>query len=445
MITFRKEHSVTKNDNVCVAFYVQNIEPYKISPLYATNHEDVNLLIPTTERSNIVEYVDRELFRKDKQSRHPEMNSGEVTAVVNLIAARILPKNWPRRLQGHPLILEYWTKIYNDIQKRMIFQFIAEPNFSFFPCPSLRPDQRDNIIVYGPSGIGKSVFCMHYITTYNKTHNEVNGKPVEESKRRKIYLLSQKPQDKSLDTLKFVIRIKQEDFEEFITIDKKIPVNKNNVVDADEPERNKKIRLEQEEYAKAEDFDNYAITTYLAEDEHEQRFVIPNSVGGNMSDKKEKNDLKDISNFANSLFVFDDIETMFDEILAKKLYAFKEFLIKLGRSNNIDIIYATHSLNQLTQFNKSQITESTALVFFPHAGSVDAPLKILKDHYGLDAATISKIREYKTWVMVTNYAPKSVLTEREFFLMGKFEINDRRYKNYSDLGSGVSNNNNILY
>lgn len=441
MITIYQSHLATKAENTRIALYVQTKDQFKILPIYLMNTEDAAHKMPTNIRRNICDYIDMEIFRPDKSKRYPELSTREVEIVVDMISRRLLPENWPRGYRNQKTEF-YFRKIYDDIQRKCFYMIIAQANMKFFACPTVRKNQRDDIVVYGPSGIGKSYWCADYITTYNNTYNMIGGKPVEKGKERKIYLLSQKPQDEALDKLDYVIRIKESEFEEFITIDSKIP----EVVDRDcLNEEKKKLKLENEEQQKLDEFDNYQISTFLAE--NEDGFKLPNARGGGgINDKKDGDYLKDITHFANSLFVFDDIETMFDEKLQAKLYRFKDFLIKLGRSSNIDIIYATHSLDCKNAANRMQMREMTALVIFPNSGSLKQASTILKDYFHLDQSTISKIFTPRNsrWVMATNFAPKAVLSESELWLIGNVEIRDKRYKNATngDLLESFRNNNN---
>lgn len=77
-----------------------------------------------------------------------------------------------------------------ELKKRHGRSVSLPPGCHFIPICNTVKEQRDCIFIFGPSGSGKSVWCKIYAKQWKRQHPD-----------GQIYIISQKKQDKSLDSL----------------------------------------------------------------------------------------------------------------------------------------------------------------------------------------------------------------------------------------------------
>src|SRR5208282_1653870 len=113
------------------------------------------------------------------------------------------------------------------------------------------------------------------------------------------------------------------------------------------------------------------------------------------------------------------------------LYSFKSYLIQLGRSFRIDVMYCTHSLEAFSRDNRTQLRESTQFVLFPNSGNKFHTKKFLKDHLNMDPLNVNKIIESPSrWVMISNTNPQVVVTPDYAYMLRDIPTNDKRIKKF---------------
>ncbi len=337
--------SLTKeNNNARIAYYTR--PGNRVGAIYL--HDDVTKP-PITNRSNLVDYVDKTLFQKGRYPISQEI----IDAVFKLIRTGQMV----RPHEVNPNVYQYYSLIMRDINTRLPYHYIAEIECRFYCCPTLRNNQRDFIIVTGPSGVGKSWWAADYCVTYHHTHPE-----------RKVYLFSGKNTDEAFDKIKDVVtRLPREEWSAFM----------GNVEAESEGPKRKRRKVE---------------------------FELPA-------------DTNDVSVYANTLFVFDDIDDILPEALKRKVYAFKEFLTRLGRSSGIDLVLCNH-LHLDYHKTRSELNECTAVVLFPRSSTIHHMQRYMKEHLGLDKDNINKIIDEKyKWAMLYTQHPMAVITQQEMWLL----------------------------
>jgi hypothetical protein len=339
--------------------------------VYVTGDEisdEDDIVIPD---SNIIKYLDLKIFN---DGRYP-IREG----MIDQIKSCIIKNNPPDSSRTNPMLMFYYEKAMENILTNKSKFFYAEPNYRFYPAPTIVTDQRDYIIASGPAGSGKSRFAADAAQGYFFTYSK---------EKRKIYLISAKPKDEALDSLDYVIRLTPEQMEWFMFEKKKDKVEEAEEVDEDGKKKKKRKKLLYDE------------------------------------DDVDKDTFKGIEEYAKSLFIFDDIEH-YPESLMKDVIRFKKYLVQVGRSSGIDIIYCNHVLRN-GQSTRTDLAECSAVVLFPKANTMYHMSSYLKDYLSLDNASIEFITNIKEhWCMIYLNHPMVGVTEQMVFrILNKKKLRD---------------------
>jgi flagellar biosynthesis GTPase FlhF len=480
MLTLNQKNSKTGEQNSRVAIHV-NGRTNKLTPFYAEKLINEESVIPLKVRANINDYIDVRLFKNLSTRTYAHQKIQE--QVTNLINNRLLV---PREYKNTAIDV-YYNKILDNIKKKIIYLYIAERSCRFYQCPTERIDQVDNILVNGPSGVGKTWWTADYAFIFHQMYPD-----------RKIYLISHKPEDKAFDCLDFIIRVPMEEVESFVDIDVNVRSGNNRYDDDGDDDdidelgldlhNNKRVKL-------TENNDDEDIPCnqqeavgerFPAEEVVEENLVndlnhnIDNINNDNNNNKEKKQDdvvdvpenfiltqnciparieppkepkkpkqtkselkkqnkaaietitnnkKKDISTFANSLIIIDDIENVMPIELRNKIYDFKKFLSMLGRSSNINLVFCCHLLSGRSINDKATLLESTILVIFPEGVQSNYVLTYLSDVLKFDPPNMQRIRNVQGWLMIHKTNPITFITKDKIWTYKPSEIPDKKLKN----------------
>lgn len=366
MLSFNK----IGDDNVRAAIYAMPGDKSKDFYLHAMfNYE--NLIPP---RTNITEYIDPDWM---KQSNNNPLNPDTVERIIQVITQGIIlnPKTVPVTFYNS------WSKVMSELNRMMSTYYIAEKGCRFYIAPTMVKDQHDVIKATGQAGIGKSWIMADYTCFYHHAFPE-----------NKIYLLAGKPEDKALDQLTFIERIKQEDWDEFMGY---FPESKEKKEKKPaEPKKKKQKKNEEEENPEN---------------------------GERASDEKKPEDSKEVpktvKDFKNSLFLFDDIENIKPDKAREKLYDFKSYLTGVGRSSAIDIFICDH-VTRNYQKTREELIELTAIVLFPIQGNKFQMESYLRIYLKLGKKAIKRIlNPIHRWVMIYLKHPMTMVNEKEIWVI----------------------------
>jgi hypothetical protein len=97
--------------------------------------------------------------------------------------------------------------------------------------------------------------------------------------------------------------------------------------------------------------------------------------------------IPEVSEFANSLVVFDDTEKYPSPKLERMLYQMMNIIAQNGRNYNICMIVILHHLNKGIQ-SSTILREMDTLIIFPHSYDRNT-FNTLMNHYGLDKEFIN--------------------------------------------------------
>lgn len=315
------------------------------------------------QRPNILAYVNNNIMKNSQDDRYP-INQQDIAIIRESVKAGFC-------LSHDPVVKNVFWKIMEDINKKMPIEYKCPEGYKLYPAPPDDLEQRWFLYISGESGAGKSYLLSHCCVSYKSTRPQEN----------KIYLFSAKPEDKSLDTLEYVIRVKMEDMDKFIG---SIPT------DYDDKPVKKKVKLR---------------TGFDYEPEEDTEKPPP---------------VRDIKEFANSFFCFDDIEHITPPPLRKKVHAFKNWLVEVGRSYHIDIAMINHVQRNYNQ-TKIDLNEFSDAFIFPSRMNGHHMTVFLRNHCGISQKNASRIISMKTdyWVGIHKRSPMTVFSEDEMFMIHK--------------------------
>jgi hypothetical protein len=341
--------------------------------IYKDYHKELLIL----NRNNLADYIPDHIYNDKK---YGTANKSIQKAVYTLIKNGYVPTSkskLPYEVETYYMVAQ---KYINEAIPR---QLIAEANHRFYVGPSLRKNQRDFIIMSGPSGSGKSYLASDFAANYQYTYE---GK-------RKIYFISNKDQDDSIDSLKYVYRVPKDFWQHFMKIKEKA-------------EKKRPIKKQKKT---------------VEEEEGEGEWLIDPETETQSNNNNNNTEITDkppvIDKFKESLFIFDDIENIQPEERRKMVYDFKAFITQEGRAKQIDIVLCNH-MSMRSQQSREELNEATAICVFPMRGNRYNIEKYLETYEKLNKEVIKRINDQtKNWAMIYRTHPRTVVNESEVFII----------------------------
>ena len=129
------------------------------------------------------------------------------------------------------------------------------------------------------------------------------------------------------------------------------------------------------------------------------------------------NDPLDPADMANSVVIFDDVDTIQKPKLRQAVSNFRDWLLECGRHHNIRLLMTSH---QLMNYKSTRLilTEATSVTFFTRAGSTYHVKRFLKQYCGLEKGQIKKILNLPTRsVTIYKSYPNYVLYDKGVYLL----------------------------
>jgi hypothetical protein len=126
----------------------------------------------------------------------------------------------------------------------------------------------------------------------------------------------------------------------------------------------------------------------------------------------------ELSEFKDSLIIFDDIDSIHNIHVKRKIYGFLAKLLRLGRHENISVAYLGHELYASFEL-KSILNESHSITWFPKFLNHKKSTYLLEQYFGLSKSQIQRIQSIKNSRSLTYIkgSDKIVITEREMFIL----------------------------
>jgi hypothetical protein len=155
----------------------------KIVYLHETKSEDLKI---KKDPSSLIKAEDLRLENDNKLSEQQ----------LNRIYLAIRKGEVSTDILADPRLKNLFDKTKEKVSEREFTNLVLENGGKFLPIPLEKANQRDFVLVSGPSGSGKSYWTGQYIKTYHTLHPE-----------NEIFIFSKKDSDDSFDKFDYVNRI----------------------------------------------------------------------------------------------------------------------------------------------------------------------------------------------------------------------------------------------
>jgi hypothetical protein len=127
----------------------------------------------------------------------------------------------------------------------------------------------------------------------------------------------------------------------------------------------------------------------------------------------------DVSEFENSLVLFDDVDVISDKKIKEAVYNIMNQILETGRHYNVSCIMTNHLATAPNL--KRILNECNWYCYFPQ-GSTRSVHYVLEAYLNVDKLMIKKIRAtHSRWAVITNNYPQACITEKAIFLLGDDE------------------------
>lgn len=121
----------------------------------------------------------------------------------------------------------------------------------------------------------------------------------------------------------------------------------------------------------------------------------------------------------DTLLVFDDVGTIFDEKLKQAVQKVIMDVAETGRKYKVYLVVTSHLINPNDRgFARVMMNEMEFLTLFPGSGNAHSITYVLKKYLGLGATQIRRILDTKSrWVRIHTHAPRWVLEEHAAYIL----------------------------
>lgn len=134
-----------------------------------------------------------------------------------------------------------------------------------------------------------------------------------------------------------------------------------------------------------------------------------------LDDKLEKR--FKISDFSNSVVIFDDIDSCLDKNVLKSAEGLRDSILKIGRKMKISCFITNHLINT-GDSTKTIMNECSNIVIFPKGGNKYAIDYCLKKYIGLNKAQINKIYSLPSrWIIISKSYPMYIISETSLYIV----------------------------
>jgi len=121
----------------------------------------------------------------------------------------------------------------------------------------------------------------------------------------------------------------------------------------------------------------------------------------------------------DSLVLFDDIDTITDNLLKESITKLRDDLLETGRHQNVYMLITSHLLMNYKQ-TRTIINEATMVVMFGQSGSTYHITRFLKVYGGLDKKQIEKVLKLPSrWFGLSKTFPQYIIYNSGIYLLSK--------------------------
>ena len=121
--------------------------------------------------------------------------------------------------------------------------------------------------------------------------------------------------------------------------------------------------------------------------------------------------------FEKCILIFDDIDTLLDKGLLKKVRGFRDDCLEVGRHMDITVVCATHLITNYTA-TRTVVNESQGVCLFPRGSSMHSVAKFLETYIGMGREKIREISELPTrWIWIWKEYPRYLVHQHGVMLI----------------------------
>ncbi len=120
---------------------------------------------------------------------------------------------------------------------------------------------------------------------------------------------------------------------------------------------------------------------------------------------------------ADSIVVFDDIDSIQDKEISNSVMKLRDSLLRRGRHEDISVIVTSHLMSNYKD-TRIILNEANSITFFPRSGATDAIKYTLKKYCNMNSKEIEKCLKLPSrWVTVYKNYPNYILYEKGVYLL----------------------------
>ena len=121
--------------------------------------------------------------------------------------------------------------------------------------------------------------------------------------------------------------------------------------------------------------------------------------------------------FKKSICIFDDIDTIQDKTLARKVQALRGNMLETGRHSEITVISTSHQIQNFLE-TRQLINEAMYVVLFPRASSIYHISNFLEKYMGLNSHQIKDIYKLNTrWIYISKQYPRYIIWQHGVMIL----------------------------
>ena len=134
-------------------------------------------------------------------------------------------------------------------------------------------------------------------------------------------------------------------------------------------------------------------------------------------DNELLNDPIEPDEIPNSLVIFDDVDTIRNNMMRRYMETLRDHILEVGRHFNIRMLITSHLLSNYTSTRRI-LNEATSVITFPKSGSGTFHIKnFLKTYCGFDQQQTKKFLNLPSrWVAIYRSYPQYVIYEKGAYL-----------------------------
>ena len=124
-----------------------------------------------------------------------------------------------------------------------------------------------------------------------------------------------------------------------------------------------------------------------------------------------------IEDFANSLLIFDDVDTIRDKKVKQKVYQILNMVLETGRHSKTSVVYTSHLACKGNE-SKTILNECHSITIFCKTMGSRSLKYLLDSYFGLGTDEVKKIKNIPSWwVTILQSYPTVILSDKSEYVL----------------------------